>query len=127
MHETTLVRELLVQVKQVMVDNSIERVTTIRIEVGPLAGVDPLLVEQAYFLLVQRTEFERTHLMVDQPALMAVCHDCQRQFEVVDFKFLCPGCLSHSVQVISGDQVRLLDITAGCHESELIPSGVIKE
>lgn len=127
MHEITLVRELFVQVRQVMVGNGIERIARMRIEVGPLAGVDPLLVEQAYFLLAQGTEFERTQLRVDQPALMAVCQDCKHEFEIKDFKFYCHACMSRSVQVISGDQVRLIDITEDCNECEWIPSGVIEK
>jgi hydrogenase nickel incorporation protein HypA/HybF len=111
MHEISLVREMLMQVKQAMAENSVEKVTAIHIEVGPLSGVEPLLVEQAYRLLVPTTEFDSTLLRIDQPALMAVCLDCQREFEVINFKFTCPGCASHRVQVISGDQMRLLDIT----------------
>ena len=111
MHEVSLMRELLTQVKQAMQQNGVERVSSLQIEIGPLAGVEPLLVEQAFCFLIPRTVFEDTRLEVHEPALMAVCQECQRDFEVVDFKFSCPSCLSSKVQITSGDQLRLLSIT----------------
>lgn len=116
MHEVSLMRELLTQVKMAMQQNKMERASTIQIEIGPLAGVEPLLVSQAFSVLIPKTVFESTRLVVHQPALMAVCQECLRDFEVVDFKFSCPTCSSSKVQVTSGDQLRLLSITAELNE-----------
>jgi len=124
MHEVSLVRDMLGQVRQTIQEYSVDRVTAIHLEIGPLSGVDACLVEQAFCSLIRDTEFEDTQLLVQQPPLMAVCLDCQRSLEVLDFKFICPECHSRRVQVISGDQMRLVDITAECREDEGVSCGV---
>ena len=125
MHEVSLMRDLLAQVKQAMQQSEVERVSSIQIEIGPLAGVEPLLVLQAYRVLIPKTVFESTRLVVHQPALMSVCRECQREFEVIDFQFSCPTCFSSRVQVTSGDQLRLLSITAELNEDSSVCLGVI--
>lgn len=127
MHEVSLMRELLSQVKMAMKQSKMERVSTIQIEIGPLAGVEPLLVANAFRVLIPETVFEGTRLEVHQPALMAVCQECQRNFEVVDFKFSCPNCLSSKVQVTSGDQLRLLSITVELDEDSNVCLGEIRK
>jgi len=120
-------RVLLNQVKSTMQHNGVESVSSIRIEIGPLAGVEPLLVEQAFCALVPETEFANTRLVVFQPKLMAVCRDCQHEFEVSHFQFSCPTCASTKVQVTSGNQLRLLSITTELHEPTNVSLGAIDQ
>ncbi len=104
-------RELLKQVEHAMLQNEVERVSSIQIEIGPLAGVEPVLVEQAFKALIPDSEFESTRLVVHQTALVAVCLECRDAFEIIDYQFSCPSCSSPRVQVISGDQLCLRSIT----------------
>lgn len=123
MHEVSLMRELLKQVEQAMRQNRVGRVSSIQIEIGPLAGVEPVLVEQAFRGLIPDTEFESTRLEVHERALLAVCLECRGEFEIIDFQFSCPNCTSPKVQVIGGDQLRLLSITAESTEAASVSIG----
>lgn len=120
MHEVSLMRELLKQVELAMRQNKVERVSSIQIEIGPLAGVEPVLVEQAFKVLIPDTQFESTRLVVHQTALVAVCRECRDEFEIINFQFSCPSCSSPRVQVISGDQLCLKSIT-----TEMTPQTLI--
>jgi hydrogenase nickel incorporation protein HypA/HybF len=112
MHEVSLVREMLMQVRHAMCVHEVTRVSAIHIEIGPLAGVDPVLVQEAFQRLAVSWDLGSARLAVDEPPLVAQCDDCHRPFEVIDFDFHCTRCGSTQVQVTSGDQMRLLDITA---------------
>ncbi len=125
MHEVSLMRELLKQVEIAMRQNGVQSVSSIQIEIGPLAGVEPVLVEQAFEALIPETEFARARLVIEQPELMAVCRECQREFEVKNFQFSCPTCSSARVQVTSGDQLRLLSITTEFHYAAAVSLGAI--
>ena len=48
MHEASLVASLLRQVDELAAQNGGGRVDQVRIEVGPLAGVEPLLMREAF-------------------------------------------------------------------------------
>lgn len=112
MHEASLIQDMMDQVRGVKSAHDIQTVAEILIEIGPLSGVEPLLVEQSFQWLVGGTEFERTRLTIIPVPLLATCRDCRHEFEVLDFFFCCSQCNSYQVQVTSGDQVRLVSITA---------------
>ncbi len=126
MHEVSLVRDLIKQAEQAMLQNHLASVASIHVEVGPLSGVDPLLVEQAFQSLIPGTIFANTRLVVEQPKLMAVCRECASEFEVVDFQFRCTSCQSIKVQVTSGDELRLVSISTAIDEDSIASSGTVR-
>ncbi len=111
MHETSLVRSLLNQVEQLRAEHGGTCVTQVEVEIGPLSGVEPLLVREAFERLVQNTAFRDTDLMIQEVPLRATCVDCQAEFVLDAFRFECPNCQSTPVRVTAGDAFRLLNVT----------------
>ncbi len=123
MHEVSIVRDLLKQAEQAMLQNDLASVASIHIEIGPLSGVDPLLVDQAFRSLISDTIFANTRLVVEKPKLIAVCRQCASEFEVENYQFRCPSCKSIRVQVTSGDQLRLVSISTVIDKDSVVTSG----
>jgi hydrogenase nickel incorporation protein HypA/HybF len=111
MHETSLVRSLLAQVATVLCDHPGARVERIRVEIGPLSGVEPLLISSAFERLVETTPCSGAALRIEQIDLAARCGDCDSEFPVEQFHFVCPACASNRVTILRGDEFRLLDVT----------------
>lgn len=111
MHETSLVQSLLRQAAIVLTDHRGSAVEQIRVEIGPLSGVEPLLVASAFDRLVETTACSGAALVIEQIELTARCRDCEREFVIEQFRFVCPLCTSGSVQILRGDEFRLLDVT----------------
>jgi len=109
MHEYSLVRSLLSQVAGLLPGES--AVEEIRLEIGPLAGVEPLLVSTAFSQLIEGSPLEAARLSIIEVPLDAVCDACRHAFSVIAFHFQCPECGSSHVRVVRGDEVRLLEIT----------------
>jgi hydrogenase nickel incorporation protein HypA/HybF len=111
MHETSLVRSLLTQVEQIAAQHGGTAVTRVEVEVGPLSGVEPLLVRSAFDRLVDRSRWPSAELVVEEVSLRACCPSCGAEFTIEDFTFRCPECASSSLRVTRGDQFRLLNVT----------------
>lgn len=111
MHETSLVRSLLSQVANILHDYPGSRVESIRVEIGPLSGVEPLLVSSAFDRLVESTPSRGASLCIEHIDLAARCRDCDVEFVVDQFAFVCPDCASNRVTILRGDEFRLLDVT----------------
>lgn len=111
MHEASLVRTLLNQVSDLLTEHRGDCVETIFIELGPLSGVEPLLVQSAFEQLAPESPVAGAKLVIQEIALGARCRQCHADFEIQRFQFLCPACGSRDVQVVSGDEFRLLSIT----------------
>lgn len=111
MHESSLVRTLLNQVAALLAEHHGESVEEICVELGPLSGVEPLLIQSSFEQLAPEHEMSGARLIINEIPLEAKCRQCGVTFEIERFRFLCSSCGSSDVQVVRGDEFRLLDIT----------------
>lgn len=106
MHERSLVRSLLHQVNQIVLENDATEVDEITVEIGSLSGVEIELVRIAFVELTGNTK-----LAIVESPLMIRCLQCDQVSELTEFVFRCKSCDSGQVKVISGDEFRLLSVT----------------
>lgn len=111
MHEYSLVRSLLKQVQQIASDHDADCVREISVSIGPLSGVEPMLVTSAFEQLRSSFAMQTASLRVSESKLLARCSGCEASFEVLGFVFECPECGSRRVQITEGEEFRLLDLT----------------
>ncbi len=121
MHEFSLVRSLLEQVDRIVVSNHGRTAVEVRVEIGPLSGVEPLLVKEAFTQLVATGRHRDAALVIDEVPLTARCQSCTTEFELEGFHFLCPNCGSRDTSVIRGDEFRLMNVTI----DEICPHGEV--
>ncbi len=111
MHERSLIRNLLRQVEQIVVEQGGGQVAEIRVQVGDLSGVEPLLFQTAFDDMAPAVFSSDCQLVLSLVPVTAVCDECDHQFVIVDFQFHCPECQAKAVQVIQGDEVTLFSVT----------------
>jgi hydrogenase nickel incorporation protein HypA/HybF len=104
MHERSLVQSLLKQVDAIRRQHDAKHVSEVRVEVGPLSGVEPLLLAAAF------EQLAGAKLTIDEVALLAECQSCGREFELNDFDFHCPSCRGN-VRVTRGDEFLLVSVS----------------
>lgn len=107
MHEASLVRSLLNQVAQLAQNQGGGKVSEIRVELGPLSGVEPLLVASAFDQLAPASELAGARLVLDEVPLVAQCPKCG-EFTVERYDFRCPICGATQVTVVRGDEFRIV-------------------
>ena len=110
MHELSLVRSLIRQVESIL-DEEGGQAVEIEVAIGPLSGVEPLLVQSAFQQLAPDTQLADAVLCIEQTQLLACCRDCPCEFEIHGFLFECPACQSRRVDVTSGDAFRLISVS----------------
>lgn len=110
MHESSLVRTLLEQVQQICRERRVRTLRSIRISIGSFSGVEPVLVRSTFEDLQSDYFPPPVELQIDTVSLTAECPACKRNFEVVNFRFICPQCQTTDVKVVSGDELRLVSL-----------------
>ena len=110
MHEESLMRSLLRQVEELAQQHHARAVEEIEVEVGPLSGVEPLLLQDAFERLKDDFFWPRAELSVLQVGLDVLCQSCQSESQLKDFRFVCHQCGSPSLKIIRGDAFRLLNV-----------------
>jgi hydrogenase nickel incorporation protein HypA/HybF len=94
MHEISLVRSMIRQVRQLASQH----------------GGGPLLLQSAWREQSAQSEFASTVLRIDEVPLTVRCGACDHEFESVDFHFRCPCCQGGDTQIVRGDGLLLQSI-----------------
>ena len=110
MHERSLARSILAQVAQIAVAEGGGLVREVRVQCGPLSGVEPELLASAFDALRAEAEMPITALFIENVPLAAVCKTCNNHFEPERFRFRCPHCGSEKAEVVAGEGVILESI-----------------
>lgn len=112
MHERSLVKSLIEQVCDEVRLRKLGRIHAVRLELGEFSGVEPKLVELAFAELAGACWDFPVRLDVTVVPLLARCADCGTSFRVESFRFVCPVCGKTRVDIVDGDQVRLVSLDA---------------
>ncbi|MGB7344715.1 MAG: hydrogenase maturation nickel metallochaperone HypA [Pirellulaceae bacterium] len=107
----SLVKSLLSQVDAILADNGADAADEIAVEIGPLSGVETELVQSAFEQLTNHPNRPSPRLIINQVPLVVTCRECHQESELGEFVFRCGLCNSGRVQVIRGDEFRLLTVT----------------
>lgn len=111
MHESSLAASLLRQVNDRAAENGGGRVVAIELEVGPLAGVEPTLLHEAFLRLRVGTLASDAVLHIDAVPLVGRCRACGGAFRTDAPNFACLACGERRIEIVSGDSVVFRSFT----------------
>jgi hydrogenase nickel incorporation protein HypA/HybF len=109
MHEMSIAQAIYRQIKRTESEHPGMKVVSGEVEVGPLSGVEPLLLQLAFADLMGELGRE-IKLDICEVPLKIRCLECAVESDLEAFRFLCSGCGSVHVQVISGDQIEIRQV-----------------
>jgi len=110
MHELSVCLSLLQQVETIAAERNASRVTAITLNIGPLSGVEPDLLKNAYPLAAAGTLAEQAELIVEIADVVVRCSQCDSETTVPPNKLLCGTCGDLRTQLISGDEMTLMRV-----------------
>lgn len=107
MHELSVCNALIDQVERIALEHEAAEVSRIVIKVGPLSGVEPLLLRHAYPLAATGTIAANAELVIDTADVVVRCTQCGSESKVAPNRLLCDACGDFRTRVISGDEMIL--------------------
>jgi hydrogenase nickel incorporation protein HypA/HybF len=108
MHEMSICQGLMRQVEQIARDNGAKRVDSIVLSIGPLAGIEPQLLSQAFTVARMATVAENADLEIKTGPIVVECRSCGASGEAEVNRLLCPSCGDWQVNLKQGDELLLL-------------------
>ena len=111
MHEKSLVQSLLRQVETIMLEHRATSVQRVTVEIGPLSGVEPLLIDDAFSELIPSRRIGCPSLNIQAVNLRIRCRECKHESSSPGLNLKCPLCGSTRVQITQGDEFRLIDVS----------------
>jgi hydrogenase nickel incorporation protein HypA/HybF len=107
MHELAICQALIEQVERIARDNAAERVVAVVVAIGPLAGVEPKLLEHAYPLAAAGTVAQDAQLVIESVDVRVRCRKCKVESPALPNRLLCGACNDWQVDVIAGEEMLL--------------------
>ena len=107
MHELSVCLSLLEEVKRVARENNAGSVTRIIVKIGPLSGVEPDLLRNAYPLAAAGTVAEDAELDIEIAGIIVSCSQCGGESPATPNRLLCAHCGDYRTKLLSGDEMVL--------------------
>jgi len=110
MHELSVCQALLQQVTEIARRERADRVTRIHLRIGPLSGVVPELLEQAFSIARAGTLADQAELLTEPQPIRVRCSQCGAQSDASASRLLCGMCGDFRTRLISGDELLLASV-----------------
>jgi hydrogenase nickel incorporation protein HypA/HybF len=119
MHELAVSQQILIQVEQIAGERNARSVSAITLRIGPLSGIEPHLLEQAFPLAVAGSIAENAELIIETLPVRVRCNRCGAETEASVNRLLCGECGDYHTRLISGDEMLLASLELITEEEEL--------
>ncbi len=110
MHELSVCQAMLAQVETIAAREKARSVASITIRIGPLSGVVPDLLQQAFTIARAGTLAAEAELVTEVQPIRIRCLECDAESEAKPNRLLCGACGGYRTQVISGDELLLASV-----------------
>lgn len=110
MHEMSLNEAVLQILQESARSKEFERVKTVWLEIGELAGVDIEAMRFCFDAVMQNTLAHQARLEIVRVPGQAWCAQCARSVHVEQRFEPCPDCDSYQLQITGGDQMQIKEL-----------------
>ena len=117
MHELSVCQALLAQVTEIAIDRGASAVAQINVEVGPLSGVDPVLLASAFEVVRAGSCAAKATLSITTMVVTISCLSCGAESQTRPNRLLCDICGGYRTRVVGGDELRLRRVELRMPES----------
>lgn len=125
MHELSLCQGMLPQLESIAREHKAAAVTRVTVQIGPLSGIEPQLLAQAFPIASAGTIAEGASLVTESLPIRVRCSRCGAESEAQANRLLCGACGHWQTQLLSGDEMLLASVELDQfeHDKAQVPTG----
>ncbi len=101
---------MLSQIEAVARENRATAVHRVKVQIGPLSGVEPQLLQQAFPIAVAGSIAEHAVLDIELLPIRIECQQCGGESEATANKLICGHCGHWQTRLLSGDEMLLASL-----------------
>ena len=110
MHELSVCQALIRQIQDIAREQQAVAVTSVKLLIGPLSGVEPDLLKQAFPLASVGSVAETAQLVIEKLSIHVRCESCGAETVVEPNKLVCGTCGDWHTRLLSGDEMLLASV-----------------
>ena len=111
MHELSIAMEILDIVEKEAAEHGAGSVTSVRLKIGDLSGVEVSSLEYCFEAVRGEKELTRgANLVVDRVPVRIRCRPCGGDFPSDGYLLRCPSCEGLDTELLEGDELNVVEI-----------------
>lgn len=110
MHELSICQALVDRVTSIAGEQRARQVFSVRVAIGPLSGVEPQLLAQAYPIAAAGSIAEAAELQLETLPVRVFCPACDSETDARPNRLVCGQCGDWRTRLVSGDELMLQNI-----------------
>ncbi len=107
MHELAICQDVILQLERLASEHQATKITEVLLEIGPLSGVEPPLLQAAYSIASADSIAAGAILKIETSPVRVYCQQCGKASVAKVNQLLCGHCGDWHTELISGDQMTL--------------------
>ncbi|MDY3114470.1 MAG: hydrogenase maturation nickel metallochaperone HypA [Sutterella sp.] len=109
MHEMSIAEGIIEVVERTAKANNVNRIKSVRVSIGELAGVDIPSLQFAWSSVTQNGPAQGATLTIEQPEGTAWCMNCSKTVPLHKYGDACPHCGGYVLTATGGTDMRVVD------------------
>jgi hydrogenase nickel incorporation protein HypA/HybF len=110
MHEVSICQSIVDTLEAELKEDQLQNVREVHLKIGVLSCVEPKILEHVFKYIIQDTPFRACSLFTALVDVLAACANCNRNFKVENYRFVCPACNMPSSTIIEGNELTICKI-----------------
>jgi len=110
MHELAICQALMEQIESIASQERADHVVSIHLGIGPLSGVEPRLLEQAFFIASAGSIAADAQLAIESLPVRVCCDKCGETTDALPARLICGTCGNWRTKLVSGDEMQLTHV-----------------
>ncbi|MEJ2645013.1 MAG: hydrogenase maturation nickel metallochaperone HypA [Gammaproteobacteria bacterium] len=110
MHELSVCQSMLRQVTAIADEHQAYAVERVIVRLGPLSGVEPHLLQQAFPLASAGTVASDAELVIERLPVRVRCDTCAAETDALPNRLVCGACGDFHTRLLSGDELVLASV-----------------
>jgi hydrogenase nickel incorporation protein HypA/HybF len=110
MHELAVCQALIEQVESIALARHACEVIEINVQIGPLSGVEPELLKQAFSVACAGTLADGAQLNLASMPIRVCCKTCGEVTDALPARLVCGQCGDWRTTIVSGDDLLLTTV-----------------
>jgi len=107
MHELSVCLALVQQLQAIAREQGAESIDRVILNIGPLSGIEPELLRNAYPLAAAGTAANAAELVIHSADIIVRCNTCGAKSIAAANRLLCGACGDFRTRLMSGDEMQL--------------------
>lgn len=114
MHELSVCQGLIRQLDNIAMEQAAHTITKVVLHIGPLSGIEPALLRQAFPLASAGSMAAAADLIIEDLPIRVRCRQCGAESEVQPNRLVCGQCGNWQTQLLGGDEMLLASVEVEC-------------